>query len=236
MSNGIRIRQNEDQSIAMLAAQRQLYYSAKRLDRVSIIFSVCLPFILSCVLLVIPKESLLENIAYIVSFISVIFSFLMDGVIGNKKELAASIQQQFDTYVFDMPWDSRIFDNKKNYNHEIATYSIKILSRDEEKNKLIDWYSPAVDEKTQIEGIIACQRENISWDGDLRKRYRILAIIIISLLSLFVAIIGVIENESISWLLKSLIFILPMLKWLMLNAVKPLSKDINAPLSINSAN
>ena len=40
MSNGIAMRQNEDNSIAMLAAQRQLYRDAKKYNTVAVALSV----------------------------------------------------------------------------------------------------------------------------------------------------------------------------------------------------
>ena len=43
MSNGIRLRQNEEHSIEMLAAQRQLYSNAKRYDWLSTALSVWIP-------------------------------------------------------------------------------------------------------------------------------------------------------------------------------------------------
>ena len=47
MSNGIATRQNEDNSIAMLAAQRQLYRDAKKFNTVLVALSVWIPFALS---------------------------------------------------------------------------------------------------------------------------------------------------------------------------------------------
>ena len=44
MSNGIATRQNEDNSIAMLAAQRQLYRDAKKFNTVLVALSVWIPF------------------------------------------------------------------------------------------------------------------------------------------------------------------------------------------------
>ena len=46
MSNGIATRQNEDNSIAMLAAQRQLYRDAKKYNTVLVALSVWIPFAL----------------------------------------------------------------------------------------------------------------------------------------------------------------------------------------------
>ena len=170
MSNGIRLRQNEEHSIEMLAAQRQLYSNAKRYDWLSTALSVWIPFGMAIILVFIPEDSLAGIVSYIVSITSAVISFIVDGIINNKKELAAAIQQKFDTYIYNMPWDTRIFGKNRNLNNEIAVYSSKILSDEEEKKSLYDWYTPLVDEKELKEGILSCQRENVWWDVGLRKR------------------------------------------------------------------
>ena len=50
--------------------------------------------------------------------------------------MAAFIQQKFDTYVYTMPWNRRIFGDDKNVSSEIAQYSEKILSNNAEKYSL----------------------------------------------------------------------------------------------------
>lgn len=86
MSNGINQRQNEEKCVAMLAAQRQLYNDAKKLDWTSTVLSVLIPFLLSCILLFVSKDSPVGVISYIVSIVSMIFSFCVSGHIKNEKE------------------------------------------------------------------------------------------------------------------------------------------------------
>ena len=89
MSNGINVRQNEDNSIAMLAAQRQLYRDAKRFDNLSVALSVWVPFALAVVLLFVPENSVLLYASYLISIGSMFFSFIVDKWIDEKKKLAA---------------------------------------------------------------------------------------------------------------------------------------------------
>ncbi|WP_455580782.1 S-4TM family putative pore-forming effector, partial [Dysosmobacter sp.] len=107
-----------------------------------------------------------------------------------KKELAASIQQKFDIYVYTMPWDNRIFGKNKNLNQKIAEYSKKLLSNAKEKQMLYNWYASPVDEKELYDGILSCQRENYSWDVGIRKRYRSSCIFVIIILTIIVFAIG----------------------------------------------
>ena len=226
MSNGIAARQNENNSIAMLAAQRQLYRDAKKFNTLSVALSVWIPFALAVILLFIPENTEWKYLSYILSIVSMIFSFVIDKCIEEKKQLAAFIQQKFDVYVYTMPWDKRIFGKDKNIDHEIATYSKKVLKNPQEKNKLKDWYTPGVDEKNTIDGILACQRENFWWDVGLRKRFRFASVTLIIILFVAILTMGLWKNERITELLWRLSFVVPMLKWL-LDTVKKLNKDIS---------
>lgn len=225
MSNGINQRQNEEKCVAMLAAQRQLYNDAKKLDWTSTVLSVLIPFLLSCILLFVSKDSPVGVISYIVSIVSMIFSFCVSGHIKNEKRMAAFIQQKFDTYVYTMPWNRRIFGDDKNESSEIAQYSEKILSNNAEKEKLKNWYTVEADRKPLNEGILVCQRENFTWDAGLRKRFRRLSIGVVVLLSGVVLIMGVILNESVIELLCRIAFWAPMLQWLF-ETVKMLNDDL----------
>lgn len=133
MSNEIVIRQNEEKSIAMLAAQRQLYRDVKKLNTLLVALSVWIPFILAIILLFLSKNPELKYVSYILSIISMSFSFVIDKYIRERKYLAAFIQQKFDVYVYGMPWDKRIFGKDKNINHEVTIYSKKILENVNEK-------------------------------------------------------------------------------------------------------
>lgn len=226
MSNGIRLRQNEEHSIEMLAAQRQLYNDAKRYDWLSTALSVWIPFGMAIILLFISEDSLVGIVSYIASIISAVISFMVDRIISNKKELAAFIQQKFDTYIYTMPWDTRIFGKNRILNNEIAVYSSKILSDEEEKQSLYDWYTPSVDEKELNEGILSCQRENVWWDVGLRKRFKIGSIIAILILCIAIFVMGICKNESTVKLLWRFAFVAPMLEWL-LNTIKQLNVDIH---------
>ena len=109
----------------------------------------------------------------------------------------------------------------------LQTYSKKILKNPQEKNKLKDWYTPGVDEKDILDGILACQRENFWWDVGLRKRFKYASITLISILFVAILAMGLWKNEEITELLCRLAFVIPMIKWLLLDTVKKLNKDIS---------
>jgi len=108
MSNGIAVRQNEEKAIAMLVAQRQLHNDAKKFGTISVLLSIWLPFAMALILLFLPEESIWKSVSYILAIVSMLFSFVVDKHIDSKKKLAAFIQQKFDIYVYNMPWNERI--------------------------------------------------------------------------------------------------------------------------------
>ncbi len=226
MSNGIVLRQNEEHSIEMLAAQRQLYSYAKMMDCLSTSLLVWIPFLMSIVFLFIPVDSPFCIVSYLLSIVSTIFSFIIDKVIRDKKKLAAMIQQKFDIYVYGMPWNERIFGKNRNLNNEIALYSKKIFNNSQVRETLLNWYASSIDEKEINEAILACQRENVCWDVGLRKRFIKGSVLIIVIFCTTEFILGITQNESIIRLLWRLAFIAPMVKWL-LSTVRQLRLDID---------
>lgn len=214
MSNGIGKRQNEEKSIAMLAAQRQLYSDVGALDSLNFVLSVILP-----VLFAILKECgtqwlWLKCLSCVLSIAMLFLSRLIVRTRKNKKSIAASIQLAFDLYVFQMPWDDKLFGKQENINPIVAEKSLKILKNENEKNKLINWYTPIVNDMPLEEGIFTCQKENHNWDTGIRKRYKTIAIVAITFIVTIFFVIGFVRNDPFQdWIITAVI-ILPMLIWL----------------------
>lgn len=225
MSNGICTRQNEDKSIAMLAAQRQLYSEVGYLDFLNVVFLVILPFIFEILHETVAPCNWIRSLSYILSISMIVISVLITRTCKRKKSLASSIQLEFDLYVFSMPWDKKLFGKRKDYNADVAEKSYKILNDEKQKNALKDWYTPVVDTMTLDKGILACQKENYHWDCGLRKRYRRLAVFIIAIFVGIILILGIVKNEPIQDLVARLMIILPMAKWLV-SIIAGLNEDI----------
>lgn len=232
MSNGIRKRENEEESIRKLAAQRQLYNISEIFDDLNLVFSVILPFMFSFALLLQPSFDLIKTFSYILSLIMIFVSLLLSSEVKSKKSRAACIQQDFDLYVFQMPWDNKLFGKRKNTTSDVVDYSSRIMNNPKQKNKLLDWYTPVVDSTDLYTGIFACQKENYHWDVGLRKRYRRLSTACILIFSFVVIGLGIARNETISVLTSRLIFIAPMLRWLM-TLCSQLNNDISRLNELN---
>ncbi|WP_410496324.1 S-4TM family putative pore-forming effector [Cellulosilyticum sp. ST5] len=225
MGNTICDRQNEDKCIYYLAAQKQLYNEAKKLDLVVILFSVIFPISLAILQDLIENTENINVVSYALSIMSMLISFFISSSISEKKSNAAEIQQHFDVYVYQMPWDSKLFGKHNNITCIVSEKSKLLLNNPKEKEKLLGWYPPAAGTVDLTKGILICQKENFYWDVSLRKRFRLTSLIVIGIFGIGIFGIGMIKNESVAILLSRFAFILPMLRWL-LETIKQLNKDI----------
>lgn len=222
MSNGISSRQNEESNIARLAAQRQLYRDVNCIELFTVVLTVVVPIVFTLFQDITGKG---KTIACIISLTMIGFSIFLDNLQKEKKILAATIQQEFDINVFSMEWDRKLFGIRKNLNSEIAAASKKILSKDEERNSLKNWYRKEVDALPLEEGIAACQKENFSWDAGLRKRYRIFILLVLVLIIFFQLCIGVSKAEPVQEFLLRILAISSALKWI-IKALVGIKEDL----------
>lgn len=214
MSNGICKRQNEAKCIMMLAAQRELYNSAARLDLVGFVLSVILPVAFSFLPVLGASWDWIRYLSYGLSVLMLFTSNAIARACRSKKNLAASIQNEFDIYVYQMPWSKNLFGPRKNLNAEIAEYSQKILNNEKQKGDLVNWFTSPVDDMPLEKGILSCQRENINWDSRLKIRYRIYATILCVFLTASMYTIGIVNNETFQICITRIVFVLPMARWI----------------------
>lgn len=227
MKNDIFRRQNENKSIEYLAAQRQLYNEAKQLDAVGVLFSVLIPLLLAIVQVFVEDNLFLNVLSYILSIVSMFVSIYMVSWVEQKKEKAAQIQQKFDIYVFQMPWDEKLFGIEKSVTEIVAEKSKVLLNKIGERERLINWYPDVVNNATNEKGIWICQKENYRWDVNLRKRFKRFSVMIVGVAVFAIIFIGIVKNESVAMMLCRAAFIVPMLQWL-LETIKKLNTDIKA--------
>ncbi len=223
ISNGIQTRQNEEGNVAKLAAADRLYSEVKRMSFFKFLIAVIFPFALSWIQLF-WDNSLITSVSCVLAVISMLLSYRLTPAIQRKVTLAADIKQDYDVSVYQMPWNPALFGTRKNLAREIAENNAAGRNRNE-NNKFRDWYRPETDSLSLEEGIFACQKENYAWDANIRKRYRNLCAAGIGTLILVIFGIGILRDESVTVLLARLLFIIPILSWL-LETVKDLNEDM----------
>lgn len=87
----------------------------------------------------------------------------------NFRLLAAKIQEDFDCEFLRLSWNELLV-GRRPTPEEIrnASMNTKSMSEDDAKN----WYPPDIGSLPLDQARIVCQRVNISWDFNLRDRYR----------------------------------------------------------------
>ena len=225
MSNTITKRQNSNANIARLAAQRQLYRDEGNIETVNVVLSVIIPLGIAVIQEVMTAWTWAKTASCCLSIAMLAVSIVLSSAGKRRKKLAASIQQEFDIDVFQMPWDEKLFGLRKNLNDEIAGASKKILGSEHEKKMLYDWYTIAVESLTRNKAIAACQKENFNWDAGLRKRFRFFNIALLSLVIIVPVIICLVKQQSVEELLLNFIMVLPALKW-SINNITGINEDL----------
>lgn len=210
ISNGINQRQNRDNSILMLAAQRQIYKEAKMINRIVAVCSVIIPFILLIISLVASNNNF-SLLSKLISIISWIVALLLGIRVKETQGLAALIQQQFDVYVFSFEWDNKLFRKNKNIDYIITQKAERLLTkRTVQDEKLQDWYRKEVDELPLKQAIKLCQEENVNWDSELRNFYSKITFAIVIVLFIIIITIGIYQKD---FLLVVLSFGIPIFQW-----------------------
>lgn len=162
--NTILVDQNKPELIKLLKAQRVAYTEAKRIQNIEWwvqIISLISPLVGILVLPRIYEQGFIYLTTVLLIFYAITY------ILGkNKTKEGANIQEQFDTKIFNLPWDSFLVGDK------VDTHRIIELSRNYKKDDLKDWYSKEI--KPDIEervAILICQNINLTWDSSLRKRF-----------------------------------------------------------------
>ena len=180
-------KQNQANHIDDLLAQKTIYSKAKNYQGLLIFITVILPILISIIIKLNPD--LIDKSNYIFALYLVLGAFgekILEKTIERLKNIAASIQEQFDCKVLNIEKNETI--NSMYIGKEfIRRYSKKARKNKKLVEKVTDWYSlnlKAV--QTNIASLL-CQRTNITYDFSIRKRYKnaILILTILTFTALF---------------------------------------------------
>jgi hypothetical protein len=158
----INSNQNEKHCQSLLAAQRIIYKEAKKLRTTRVIGSFGFAILAPITILLMPDFKIGLGIS---GGIWTIIGFLLSNRESNKVKEAAIIQEEFDTYTFDLDWNN-IQCGTKVSNEIIHSSASKYL----DKTDLLNWYGDLTGISNNL-AILICQRSNLVWDWRLRKQF-----------------------------------------------------------------
>ncbi len=178
MKNDILTRQNKQEELERLAAQRELYTDAKRIFALQVMATVAIPVILACFAIVFEKWA--PYIAWYGVAIFAIDLLAIDPQIKKLKTKAAKIQELFDCSVLQLSY-SELKTVKDITVEDVLRYYKAHQKIPTNIEKIKDWYPAAIGQVGLPVARIICQRSSCWWDKKLREEYcqRIKAIVII---------------------------------------------------------
>jgi hypothetical protein len=166
--NQITTIQNSQRQLERLAAQRELYSSAKRLFNLQLIGNVLVPLTLSFI------SALRGTFSVYVAMYGICFfvldTLLVEPAIKHRKSKAAKIQELFDSEVLELtksPFktleDITVEEVLTNYDaHRKIQLNIE---------RIKNWYNVDLDGLDVSIARLICQRINYSWECRLRRVY-----------------------------------------------------------------
>lgn len=166
--NSIPQKQNEERQLERLAAQREIYSSAKKLHLVQVVVTVFGPILLFIANVVWSNLGAYSALYGIIVFI--LDGIIMEPIIKGKKSKAAKIQELFDCEVLELVRSPlKVVD-------DVTVEEILLHYRAHSKiktnlEKIRDWYPSNIGQLPMPIARIICQRANCWWDSKLRRRY-----------------------------------------------------------------
>jgi len=200
--NNICQQQNTERGLELLAAQRQLYSDAKKIQIISVVIGVPVVIAWSILGAIFPPFVVYAALWGITAtFLDLlVFSRLQKSV----QEKAAKIQQIFDCEVLQFDW-AKLNCGIRIEPEAIVDASNKYKRKNPNYSGLRDWYPISVCQLPLHQARIVCQRSNIWWDAKLRRRYSKWIIIILITLTIIVFLISLVGGISLEKFLLAVI-------------------------------
>ncbi|AFZ38358.1 hypothetical protein Sta7437_4931 (plasmid) [Stanieria cyanosphaera PCC 7437] len=192
--NSITQEQLEHKQLERLAAQRQIYSDAKKIQAINMILSV--PAVIVWSILVVKFPDLKIWSAFWGITVTFLGFIVFNPFQKELQEKAAKIQQLFDCDVLQLSWNE-LNSGKRPEPELICQKSRNYRRNHSDYSKLKDWYPIGVSQLPIHLGRLVCQRTNCWWDAQLRRRYAYYIQLIIIGLSIFVFLIGFINGLTL---------------------------------------
>lgn len=192
-------RQNEDQNVDCLCAQKQLYIEAKKVFMLQIILTVPVTILFTLVKIMLGFFQIDISAYVLVYGISLTLGdlLLINFIISDLKTKAAKIQEFFDCSVYELDWN-KIFVGKKPTKEIINNYSRIFKRSGKPLSKLVDWYPIELERFHPLKAIVLCQKTNLNYDIAIRARFKKKVLIVAALTLIILILASLIGNISLS--------------------------------------
>lgn len=201
-------RQNSPESLERLRASSHYYGTAKAVLGWQFALSVLGALAMSLLVALVPNAKI-WGVLYSI-FVSLADALWLDPWQARLRTLGAKVQEEFDGNLFGFPW-RRLQAGARPGPEELIAASRRF---DGNEDHLKDWYPTAAGAVSYPFNALICQRINVWWDAELRRKVgcRIIAVLVV--IVVVVATIGVVARQTTEQLiLTTLVPLLPVLLW-----------------------
>ncbi|MCO4239814.1 S-4TM family putative pore-forming effector [Pseudarthrobacter raffinosi] len=153
--------QNTDHSQRLLAAQSRLYTDAKRIHDGRVIIVVLLAVVTIAVALAVPEAR--QAVGATGGALTFLWSVLGSSREKRRRREAVSVQEEFDTNVFDIPTNEFAIDRPS------PTLIAEAAAR-YKGNRTKDWYPDPRPVARPLD-VLICQRSNLGWGSSVHRYY-----------------------------------------------------------------
>ncbi len=201
--------QNSDKQLQRLAAQRQLYATAKQVFSWQVVIGG--PIAVVSAFFVILRPEYKVYIALWGLLVALCDLFWLTPWQKSLRANAAKIQEAFDCDVLGLKWND-LKSGKHPDPELVKEQSAKYEKWGDRMPTLKDWYSPRVDELPLHIGRIICQRANCWWDSTQRRHYAAWLVGFVVFVFVLVCGLALIGDASLeAFLLKGILPLAPAL-------------------------
>ncbi|GAB3253599.1 S-4TM family putative pore-forming effector [Chitinimonas naiadis] len=227
LENDIPARQTLGEKKRLLRARGRNYQAAKMTQGILVILSILLP--LGGVLVGPHVPEVRPYIALSGLILLLLETALLDRIQKDRLKRGAKLQEQFDTEVFDLPWN-RFVTGAYVEPEDVRSLSAKPLSKTREKH-FDAWYEPCVGRAPMHLARLVCQRTNISYDARLRRKYGSHLLVWTVIFGVILLFTGMASGLMFPELIMSLLVpFMPLLTW----ALKERLQHANAAASLTN--
>nr|WP_298928868.1 S-4TM family putative pore-forming effector [uncultured Erythrobacter sp.] len=204
------VRQNDKKGIGLLAARQETFRMARHAFVAQIILMVALPLAAWTIVTILGDGRMV--VASIILFLTIFDILVLDRVYRDKIISASRIAQEFDCYVFGLPYDNLFLKSPEDI-EKISERGARFLEQNGD-SKLLNWYSTSITDVRKIFAIIVSQRTNVTYDKRVRNTYRTIIFVSLFVALLVMAIVTLTMGQTFEFLVTALFLpAAPLLIW-----------------------
>lgn len=227
--NDIPSRQASEENRGLLRARHRNYRAAKITQGILVLVSILLPVI--GVSLGPQAPEIRPYLALASLILLVMETALFERIQKDRLKRGAKLQEQFDTEVFDLPWN-RFVTGAPVEHEDVRRLSAKPLSKKREAH-FQAWYEACIGRVPLHLARLIGQRTNISYDARLRRRYGGWLLTLTLLFGVTLLYAGLYKGLQFPDLIMTLVVpFLPVLTW----ALRERMQQANAAISLTNLN